>query len=523
LKRETLERNLKRVVSRIEEGIPPVHIVAVLGFGSFFRLKEKPGDIDLIILYQKDPEFDEKVNRFTQHIAVLRSGEEGRNILERYVSNDPVAIFSLKEQFPGLPVDVWAKHLKATGFYEHLFSHHFNAEDITKKLLREGHRGIQISELRPIENFETYLSSMPTKIFKIVWSLNERDVDKNLQETSEREFNLILAEIKNFAIQVERYKAYYYVLSNVSKWVIDAIQVHRRLPDEEQVVNQVQIVGSKRGVLDPYLKWIINPFSNSSSVKEPKRTENVTRLDIDSEIAQIKDSVKDVFELGVLCESMRGEIKEYESKCAFAKGLLSSLIFNDPYNPRPIGERVVRSVRWTLHGTPMYKAKDEVKRKVLIDLGLHEINRKTVLVVDLYGKSEYRLAESEEDLQELTERSKKGKMERKYAKYIKAIIRKAFPKNTEVDVDFNSVIGEDGVAVPQKLFLEAATSEEDHENFLNVVENSEFVINESGRAALRAQWDTNYIEAILELDISQLNGDRKLIKKLIESKLLVRP
>ena len=112
-------------------------------------------------------------------------------------------------------------------------------------------------------------------------------------------------------------------------------------------------------------------------------------------------------------------------------------------------------------------------------------------------------------------------MERKYAKDIKAIVRKAFPKNTEFYVDFNSVIGEEGVAVPQKVFLIVATYEEDHENFLNVVENSAFVINDSDSTAQRTKWDPNYLAAILDLDISHLNGDRKLIKKLIESKLLV--
>ncbi len=524
MKRETLERNLKRVVTKIEDECTPLRIEELWGLGSFFRGKEKPGDVDILAFYENVPELDEEFNLFREFIKSLSDNEKDRNILENIVSNEPRTMEIFKDHCPRLRLDAWAKYTKASFNDSSVGRHHISREVITRKTLLEGARGIHVS-LFPISGKDDYFRSMPTQNFILIWSKDERDVDKNLQQAPVERMTLILAEMRNFAIQVERFKSYYYVLSNVSKWVIDSIKVHMRIPDEDQIAEKVQSLGSERGILDAYLKWILKwgIFSELSRVDAPNHKEKVTNLDIDSEIAQILDSVRDDSELGVICESMRSEIKEFQSRCTFARGLLRRLLDTDRYSSPSIEERIARCATWALNGVPLNEAKDDTKRWVLSDLGLEKLSENIVLLDWGSGRSNYSLAESEEELQELTEQSMKGKMERKYAKYIKAIIRKAFPKNTEVDVDFYSVIGEDGLAVPQKIYLEAATREEDNTNFLKAVENSAFVISDSYLAARKAQLDTNYIEAILELDISQLNGDRKLIKKLIESKLTLSP
>jgi len=38
----------------------PLRIAEVWVFGSFLRLKEEPGDVDLVVLYREDKEFDAK-------------------------------------------------------------------------------------------------------------------------------------------------------------------------------------------------------------------------------------------------------------------------------------------------------------------------------------------------------------------------------------------------------------------------------------------------------------------------------
>ncbi len=506
----------------MEDECTPLRFVEFWGFGSLFRGKKKPGDGDTVAFYENVPELDKEFNLFRKYIERLSDNEKDRNILENIVSNEPKRMAICKELFPRLRLDAWAKYIKTQFNDSRYVRHWISHEVITRKTLLEGARGIHVS-FRPISGKASYFRSMPTQNFILIWSKDERDVDKNLQQTPVEKMTLILSEMRNFAIQVERFKSYYYVLSNISKWVIESIQVHRRIPSNDQIAEQVQILGSERGILDAYLKWILSwgIFSESFRVDEPNHRETATRLDIGSEIAQILDSVRDDSELGVICESMRSDIRVFQSRCTFARGLLCLLLDTDRYSSPSIEERIARCATWALKGVPMNEAKDDTKRWVLSDLGLDKISENIVLLDWGSGRSNYHLAESEEELQELTEQSEKGKMERKYAKDIKAIVRKAFPKNTEFYVDFNSVIGEEGVAVPQKVFLIVATYEEDHENFLNVVENSAFVINDSDSTAQRTKWDPNYLAAILDLDISHLNGDRKLIKKLIESKLLV--
>ena len=511
MKRKTLERNLKRVVSRIEEGITPIRIVEVWGFGSFFRPKDEPEDFDTVIFYKEDPEFDKAVNRFSRLIQDLNKTEEGRKIIEDSISNQP---------HPRL-VDVWMKYTKVSGHMRTYYGdYHFDSVKITRKVILEGIRGIQISEIFPVEEKDNYFSSMSTQSLKLVWSEDERDVDKNLHQSTEEQVALTLAEMKNFAIQVERYKSYYDVLTNVLKCVIEKIQLHSSLTDEEQAAKRAHIVGSERGILEPYLKWISNQIKGSGSADEPGPKEHVTSLDIDGEIDRIKDSVRDVSELGVICESMRGDIDEFRSRCTFAHRLLSILIdSSDQLYVPPIEERVSSDVHFALRNVPMKEAKDDVKRRVLTDLVLDDISRTIVLVETLGGKSEYIRADSEEDLQRLIDRSNKGKTEKKHAKYIRPLLRKAFPKSADTRVSFSTLVGENGVAIPQKVYLTAVSYEEDSDEFLNIAKKMEFVIDESNRSAYKAVFNTDYHEATLDIDINQLNGDKKRIKKLIESKL----
>jgi len=474
-------------------------------------MKADPKDVDLVIFYIKDPAFDEKVELFRQFILRLNKTEEGCEMLEELVSNQDFASEFAKKSFPGLPVDVWLRHIKASGFMRTYLSYYFHPTDTTRKVLKEGIRRIQIAEIEDVHEKDELFSRMSAQSFKLVWSKNERDVDKNLQKLTEEQAAIILAEMKNFAVQIERYKSYYFVLTNVLKWVIEAILSRKSLPDDEQVAERIHVVGSERGILDPYLKWILNQITWSGSVKEPGLQEQVTHQDIDSEIAQIKDSVEDVSELGVLCESMRRDIDEFRSKCVFAKCLLSLLIHpSDSYYVPPIEEQVSYAVLWALSGFPMYEAKDDVKRRVLTDLGLDEISRTIVLVEKLGYKSEYNLASSEEEIQKFNNQSKKGKAEKELGKYIRPILRKAFPKSVDTYVDFSTALGENGVAIPQHVYLHAAYRGQEIEKFLELAKKLEFIVERS---------NNNYCWATLYIDISQFNGDRKRIKKLIKSKL----
>lgn len=246
-------------------------------------------------------------------------------------------------------------------------------------------------------------------------------------------------------------------------------------------------------------------------MEEPSLQEQVTHLDIDNKIAQIKDSVKDISELEVVCESMRREIDEFRSRCAVAECLLRQIVHPpDGYYIPPIEERLSYAALRALSWVPMYRAKDDVKRRVLTDLGLDEISRSIFLVEILGTKSRYQLARSEEEIQKLTKLSKIGKAEKEHAKYIRPILRKAFPRSVDTYITFSTALGENGVAVPQQVHLHAVSRGQEINKFLELAKKLEFIVDSS---------DSNYCWATLDIDISQLNGDRKHIKKLIRSKL----
>lgn len=260
-KRTLLRRNLKRVVRRIEEGVAPIRIVEVWAFGSFLRMKADPRDIDLVIFYKKDPILDEQVELFRQFILNLNQTEKGCELLEEFVSNQDLASEFAKKSFPGLPVDVWLRHIKASGSMRTYLSYYFHPTDTTRKVLKKGIRRIQIAEIADIDKKDEVFSRMSAQSFKLVWSKDERDVDKNLQQLIDEQVAVTIAEMKNFAVQVERYKSYYYVLTNVLKLVIEAIRSRKSLPDNEELAERVRIVGSERGILEPYLKWILNQIT----------------------------------------------------------------------------------------------------------------------------------------------------------------------------------------------------------------------------------------------------------------------
>ncbi len=188
-------------------------------------MKEEPKDVDLLMFYRTDPEYDKEVKRFKHYIFGLLKTEDGLTILEHIASNHKVTLALLKDMFPGLRVDLWAKYIKATGSMKQYYSYTFNPMDISKKVLKEGMRGIQISELLHIDDKYSQLSCMPTKTFKLIWAEDNPEVDKNLQQTPDEKTAIVLEEIENFMPQVEQQKALYYVIKVTLKNMVGLMRL----------------------------------------------------------------------------------------------------------------------------------------------------------------------------------------------------------------------------------------------------------------------------------------------------------
>ena len=510
-KRKLLRRNLKRLIERIEKGIVPLRIVEVLAFGSFLRIKATPGDIDLIIFYKEDLAFDKQIKEFQQFINEKSRDERGCELLENLSTNQSLATEFAKENFPRLPANVWLRHIKVTGPMKIYTPYGFNKIEITRKVLKENMRYIQIAKIENIDDKDDVLSNMSSQTFKLIWSNSMRDLDENLKDLQDVQLNATISEMKNFLIQVERYKSYYYVLLNVLKKVIDTIKIEKVIPDTEKLIKYAKEYGMNRGILEPYLDWVMNQIKPTRYVDEPNLKEHVTDLDIDKNIEDFKNSVSNFYELGDLCESMRKEINIFRDKCTVAKNLLEQLLYPPNKNGFPPIERKIDiSAFWSFLSVPMYQAKDEIKREVLSDLSLNDINRRIILVERLGSRSDYRLADTDEEIKKFTELSKIGKTEKEHAKYIRPILRKAFPNNIKTFVFFTTHIRENGVAIPEKVQLSATYQGKEIEEFLNIINKMGFKVGYRY---------SNFCNAYLDINISHLNGDKKEIKKLVKNKL----
>ena len=130
------------------------------------------------------------------------------------------------------------------------------------------------------------------------------------------------------------------MLLNVLEKVIDTVQNDRVVPDKEKLVIYAKEFGMDRGILKPYLDWIMNQIKRSRRVDEPDLQERVTDLDLDQKIEDIKNSVSNVYELGDQCESMRDEINILRNKGTVAKNLLDQLL--NPSNKDGFPSKIVR-------------------------------------------------------------------------------------------------------------------------------------------------------------------------------------
>ncbi len=212
---EKLRRKLELVVSRIAAGVCPVHVSEIWVFGSSLRLKEDPHDIDLVLFYRKDDELDKKVELFRVFLQKLRETEEGRKSIQDLVEKPEFAQTAGREVFH-LPIEKWTAYLRQTGTWAWM-GYSFHPNEITKRVLREGMHGVQISELNSPDDKETWLKSMTARTFRLVWSEEKPDLGANLREIMSPQSRVVstLSELPNFLEQAERHGAYYDVLKGV--------------------------------------------------------------------------------------------------------------------------------------------------------------------------------------------------------------------------------------------------------------------------------------------------------------------
>src|SRR5207249_8867699 len=132
---EKLNRKLQLVISKIANGLCPVHVAEIWIFGSTLRLKEEPEDIDLALFYNKDDELDKKVEFFRKSIEKLRETPEGRKTIQELAEKPELAQKAGREVFR-LTIEKWTPFLRQTGTWAWI-GYAFHTNEVAKRILKE--------------------------------------------------------------------------------------------------------------------------------------------------------------------------------------------------------------------------------------------------------------------------------------------------------------------------------------------------------------------------------------------------
>jgi hypothetical protein len=166
LKRETLIRNIERVLIKAQLEDLPVTIKEVYAFGGILRDKERIHDFDAVFLYEQNPEQEQRWDRFRRNFNNVIdenreiSPQQLNDLFQQYYRQElplrkVVMIDSVSKILTNHGVEPkWAACFSRTDFYFSSLGIFFpDLDKVLRKLLFKGIRGIQ-SIFRNYEDFK---------------------------------------------------------------------------------------------------------------------------------------------------------------------------------------------------------------------------------------------------------------------------------------------------------------------------------------------------------------------------------
>lgn len=438
-RREVLKKNLKVLVQRAEAQIAPLHICEIWLFGSSLRLKTEPNDADLVIIFKPEKARDEAVQILSGYITKNDSTIEGRQELELLISNEEtIKRVANLHTFLGLGVNEWLHYIRATGELRRYTKFQFDPKTITKRILTKGTQRIQVAEILSLDEKEKVFSNMLTENLALLWSEEEKDVDAHIDMIEANQFETTAKEAKNFLAQIQRRKLQYQVFIASAKWAVAKILDGKKLTNEDELLARIYEVAVDQGLDDVFAKWLVENFRWSDRfLSEPPAQANAT-----VNVEQVDSLVRNnnSIELSELCESLRVEIAKMKSKIPFLFELLSRLCSEDLFfiNPKQFSEGtriseeqeiVLRAMRDALQYTPLYLTSEELKRQVLIDVGLEDLSKHIVMDRRYHEKIYYSIERTEKEIDEAKWVAKENEVAREVEKPIRPVVKKSLPEH----------------------------------------------------------------------------------------------
>ena len=191
-KRQTLIRNLKKVVKKIPQLNLPVKIVAIYAFGGMLREKERLHDFDLLILYTMTPEQKARWERFQANFSTFNMNEHRFPIdeLKKYFTPHLERGIPLRE---AVKDETLAKILREKGvepvwagcfsWTDTLYNPYGNFIPSLHVVIRKMLLGRRVKGLQAF--FSMYKDSigglrLVARNYVLAWSPEKPDIEKNL-------------------------------------------------------------------------------------------------------------------------------------------------------------------------------------------------------------------------------------------------------------------------------------------------------------------------------------------------------
>jgi len=403
-KRKTLIDNIERALTIAQREDLPATIKEVYAFGGILRDKEKVHDFDAVFLLEQTLEQAQMWDRFRRNFN--NTSNENREISPQQLD----ALFQpyYRQDIPLSKVAMidsvsktleehgikpkWAACFSWTDFYFSFLGIFYPELDkVLRKLLLKGIRGIQ-AIFRNYEDFKEGHTMLVAENFQLAWSMEKRDVRKNLEMPQEAKIAFITSELKLFQKQLMSLK------EQLSKLKIEL----------------------------------------SSITSGTELSFNFDKLN--SKHVDISFDENETYEnLLIKCELARQELRAHREEISVLRNLEGSIENfqerkSDTLYPLPSNYTMRElATSWTISGTPKYEVKEGRIREILSDLGLPEDH---IVTIQRYGTTtQYELEPDRDKRNGLLAIAEEEKIKNKYLRPLNRVAKK-FDKNFYIDVGF---------------------------------------------------------------------------------------
>ena len=317
-----MKERLEILCDRVKEWRLPLNIEEIWGFGSFFRLKDRPGDVDLILKYShSNPDYD----TFEQILdRTIPRRSDGDPLKEAFLKI--AAIELTEDEFEELS-PIFTKWIKGYT-WNVIFSGlaripalKINKIEITKRVLLRDLAGIHIYKI--VSDDESLDRLLAVSISRI-WSTDSTDAPANLEAilSPEKVRLARVKELENFDSELSGYKTEHEIVLALVKHVRELEDT--KIGDDYKNVLQKKARASFPTIPEKTLEGIINNIDRDNS-GVPITPPSAKLFEYtNSKDREIKD----------LVEIRRSELKDMLGTLAVVKKILLCLCIRKHETPK---------------------------------------------------------------------------------------------------------------------------------------------------------------------------------------------